>query len=155
VEGVIEIIFMNEPITTTYKGIVITYKEDENIWSFVLRDRDRTARSLLDAKEIIDKPVPVKNTPFARFDAWHSNYSGISKCVVTGIAEKKYNDDAVWISSATGRTKQEAKTIIPSSPEIDAQVEHALKLRKDANELLRQAEKIICELPRYTVPTEQ
>jgi hypothetical protein len=73
-------------LTVTYHDIEITYREWENDWSFVLRGRERTAPSLKEAKETIDRPAPKKGKPFQKFEAWHVDHGTVETVTVLFIA---------------------------------------------------------------------
>jgi hypothetical protein len=44
------------------KGIEIKYDENSNCWNFELRNLERSAETLLKAKQAIDKPTPGNRT---------------------------------------------------------------------------------------------
>lgn len=63
-------------VKVTYNNIEIGYNEDKNIWEFELRGRARTAPSLQQAKESIDKLVRAakKESTFEKCQAWFLMY---------------------------------------------------------------------------------
>lgn len=121
---------MNTPIQQTHAGIVITYDERENKWTFTLRGRDKSSNSLADAKAIIDKPVPKdKAKPFQKIPAWFFKYNdGVKKIEVTGIAENSYtHQEYVWINDDGRRSKEAVRAnIYPQTETNDICVGHII-----------------------------
>src|SRR5687767_3440774 len=113
-------------IQVVHDETTITYNESEDKWEFTLRGRDRSAGSLVKAKEYIDKPVPAeKAKPFEKIAAWKFGYSDKPVRVeITGIAESpsyRRNALSVWIKNGTQREKVDVLyCIYPSNPENDA-----------------------------------
>ena len=100
-------------IKSVYSDIVIEYDEERNVWLFELRGRDRSAESLVKAKEAIDKaPAPNKKA-FARTPAFRFTYNDVTKGAVTSIAgDSTYGGVSVWFVSNKGeRSKESASKV--------------------------------------------
>src|ERR1700676_2999182 len=96
---------LTKQITFEYEGITITYIEDTDKWNFELRGRERNADTLKGAKEIIDKPDPVKKKTFARIPGyrvssriWDKTAKNFTKVEVTSVADKTYGHPEVWVT---------------------------------------------------------
>ncbi len=145
-----------EPITTTHSGIFIVYNENTNNWQFTLRGRDRSAPSLVAAKEAIDKPVPEKAKPFEKIAAWEITIGDTpSRVDITGIAEGSYRRDQlwVWIKGTDGqRRKHEASyRIYPSTPANDLLANGIIGRRKEIEKLEKECEKLRQQLTALTL----
>jgi hypothetical protein len=96
-------------IKTVYNGIEISYNENRDLWEFELRGRDRTADSLVKAKEFIDKPVVDSKKSFEKIEAfwvgnWHGKYA--EKVIVTSRGEDSiWDGPEFWIQGSEGRKK--------------------------------------------------
>lgn len=145
---------MNTPATITiaHRGTTITYNESENRWAFTLRGRDRSAESLAKAKEYIDKPVPFgeKAKPFEKIPAWYFPYNDTpKKAEVTGIAEKGYSCEEVWITCEGKRSKQRVlDRIYPANEKNDALVQQIITAQQEIVNL----RKSIYESTRHLAP---
>lgn len=148
---------METQITHTHNDIEIVYDEQSNTWKFTLRNRDRSAESLVKAKEMIDKPE--KEKPFQKIPAWRIKYQDIPDPVeVTGIAEGSYLRDRlwVWIKGKDGkRTKETADfSIYPSTETNDGIINSMIEkeqtirvLKKEISDLQQTLSPLKIEVP--------
>lgn len=144
-------------ITDNYNGTTITYDEPENLWRFTLRGRDRSASSLVQAKEAIDKPVSEKTKPFEKISAWWFRYSDMpQKIEITGIAEgRSSRDQYVWIKSDSGRSKESVGfSIYPSDAKNDAIAEAVIARMNEISELHKEIDKSKLKLNPLYIPKE-
>ncbi len=143
------------PIQITHDSVPITYDEHENKWLFTLRGRDRSASSLAEAKAAIDKPVVEKAKPFEKIPAWWLKYPGNpEKVEITGIAEKGYREQEVWIKCSEGRKKECLSSFFGCNEKNDAMVASiieknaaASKLEDESAKLSRQLAPLKLEIP--------
>jgi hypothetical protein len=133
-------------VKTVYSDVEITYFEGTNDWHFELRGRSRTAPTLAKAKEAIDAPPPKDKKPFTRIKAYLSMYSGIEEVEITSLAESRYRDSEVWISSGGNRRKVERKYVMAFTDENKARYDEFQELRRKAAELDKQAKEKINEM---------
>lgn len=142
---------MSTLIQYTHNETVITYDESRNVWSFTMRDQDRSTESLAKAKEFIDRPEPVKAKPFEKIPAWIFKYSeGPKRVEVTGIAEGHSSRQKVWIKNSKGGGSKEdvAYYIYPSNTENDDKVSDILEKMKE----IKAIEKRVSELKESLQP---
>ena len=111
----------NNAITVIHSGIEITYDENNNVWKFELRGRERKAESLVKAKEAIDKPEPIskkKFEPIAGFmlsGPYNKEFEDVS---VTSIVERGFGlGTYVWVSKNGSRSKERLRNVYQDSPE--------------------------------------
>lgn len=110
-------------IVAVYDGIEIEYKERENKWNFELRGRERNADSLKQAKEIIDKPDPIKKTPFNKTRAYRSGLfdkDSFKLVTVTSIAEYDRRTPYFWVTDETGNRRKESASNIYAHTAVNA-----------------------------------
>lgn len=149
-------------LTTTYNGIVIEYLEDQNKWRFELRGRERKADSLMQVKEWIDKPEPVKKSTkaFKRFEAlfaggWSNSYKKEDRRIVqvTSAAQDMYRGsnvpNAAWILKNGERSKESVEKLFEISEantekwaQYDATMETVFRLTKQAETLIKSMKRI-------------
>jgi hypothetical protein len=147
-----------KPITVVHDDTTITYNESENRWTFTLRGRDRSAESLAKAKEYIDKPLPPeKAKPFEKIPAWFLPYHDKpEKVEVTGIAERRYGAEEVWINVG-GRRKKEAVAykVYPSNTKNDALIEQILAAQKEISKLKQNIDESKSHLAPLVLPKDE
>lgn len=148
----------NTSIKFTHDRTLITYDEQENKWKFTLRGRDRSAESLLKAKEIIDKPVE-KAKPFEKIPAWFFKYGdGPIKVDVTGVAESHgYGGEvSVWVNNKGTRSKERANgNIFPQNEKNDALVEEIIEKETRATELRSESYDLKAKLQKLVLPKDE
>ena len=141
---------------TEYDGVKITYDEKANLWRFTLRGRDRSAESLANAKQAIDKPVPEeKAKPFKRIPAIkvESYVPNFYFGEITSIAEtpRYSNRVEVWFTRPDGRRKEDLTNFVADTPENRAVIGEAEKLLKEANDLREKAQNLASFLPKLEI----
>lgn len=152
---------MPDTIKVTHNDVTIVYYEDDDVWRFTLRGRDRSADSLAKAKEAIDKPVPKeKAKPFEKIPAWWFQYEQNPKEIeVTGIAEgRSYGspNEYVWINHKGQRIKETVQfRIYPRNERNDALVGQILARRKEAQRLYEEASEFQRQLDRLVLPKDE
>lgn len=155
--------FMEDKILTEYKGITISYDEQQNRWNFVLRNRDRIVPSLAEAKKLIDKPAPKDKKPFERVTCWRRSWSegGSGKCWklvdVTSVTTQKYHDEPfVWIVDQ--KTKEREKTpcdeLYPCNPENDRLIDYLKALDVKTAEIKKLSDAGVKKLKGLVVEPE-
>ena len=148
---------MSEKISTTYHGTEICYDESESQWVFTLRNRERTAASLKEAKISIDKPVrETKEKPFEPIDAWKINWSGaeITKGKVTSIAAKPTyrQTNYVWFVNSDGvRTKEATDVIFPDTPDNNVKFSELREINRQIELLAARRGKVHDSLAKLKV----
>lgn len=76
----------------TYDDIEIVYDEQENVWRFTLRGRDRSQRRIVTIKtNFVNPPIPMRQFDWSAYDS-----------------EKWDGDPEVKTSVGWGKTEQEA-----------------------------------------------
>lgn len=148
------------PITVTHSDTEITYNESENKWTFTLRGRDRSAESLVKAKELIDKPVPAeKAKPFEKIPVWFFKYNGPPvKAEVIGIAEGRGygRSEYVWINCEGTRKKEStAYSIYPSDKKNDALVEQIIAKEKEIENARKAVDSLKQKLSPLVLPKDE
>lgn len=151
---------MNTPksITVVHDDTTITYDESEDRWTFTLRGRDRSAESLAKAKEYIDKPLPPeKAKPFEKIPAWFFPYSDRPhKVEITGIAERRYGYEQVWITCEGKRKKENVShSVYPSNTKNDALVQQVLAAQQEIDKLKKSIEDSKSHLQPLVLPKEE
>lgn len=138
-----------ETPTTTYRGVVITYAEDRNKWTFELRGSQRWADTLTNAKAVIDKPAPKDKKAFAPIEAYYTSYDGeFSKVRVTSIAEKSRWSRGTYFWVVNGkkeRTKVENSRLYIVSPDNDAKIQQRAELKKQIDALEEARDAIVLD----------
>lgn len=114
---------MSDNIAIVYNNVEIIYDENDNVWRFELRGRQRSTESLAKAKEAIDKPLPVGKKKFERFSAYLARHdSGFKIVEVTSIADGPSwrNKTEVWITFDGNRQKVGLDDLYAVTPENEA-----------------------------------
>lgn len=153
---------MSEEIKQTYHGVEVEYDERENTWTFELRGKERSAASLKEAKEVIDKPEPKEKAPFEKIQAYHKRYSDDFNLVtVTSIALPwgYSNRKEVWISYVTKsslqgdlrREKVDAAQVFSVNPDNDECVKQYRSFQATIDELKGHQEKVLKKLKKIKV----
>lgn len=149
------------PVTVTHNGVVITYDERFNKWTFTLRDREREASTLALAKEAIDRPVKEKNV-FKRVPAWsngcYANCTGrFERAEITSIsAGGKIN--VVFNEKNPRKLSQREQTrpeyVFPQNPQNDALIAEHTKLLDEYQALGQKLSEVCKKLQHYVLPGE-
>ena len=141
----------DQPITTTYRDIVITYWEGDNKWRFTANGRERSSESLVKAKESIDRALDEvkaeKVKPWQPFEAYlgdrYSTSGKYQKVKVTSVAEDRgYGEGKMWVSNNGNRSKESISSLYAVTPENDAlisEIQRLTKEREALEEKLREA----------------
>lgn len=148
----------SKPIQVVHSDITITYNEGEDKWQFTLRGRDRSAESLAKAKEYIDKPLPPeKAKPFEKIPGWFFPYSDKpQKVEITGIAERRYRSEAVWISISGKRQKENINYhVYPSNSKNDTLIEEILAAQKEIEKLQKNVSESKRRLSPLVLPKDE
>lgn len=147
-----------KPITVVHDDTTITYNESENRWTFTLRGRDRSAESLAKAKEYIDKPLPPeKAKPFEKIPAWIIRYNDRpEKGEITGIAERRYGREQVWVTVDGKRSKETVSyTVYPSNPKNDKLIEQILAAQVEIDKLKESISESKSHLDPLVLPKDE
>lgn len=150
-----------QAIEVKHRDVLITYHEQDNLWRFTLRGRDRVTNSLAKAKEAIDKHVPKeKAKPFEKIAAWFFKFSDDPKAIeVTGIAEGRTHgnpNEYVWINHWGNRSKESVQfAIYPQNEKNDALVQEILVKRMEAQRLKEEADKLKSQLAPLVLPKDE
>lgn len=142
---------------STYKDVVIKYDESDNLWRFTLRDRDRTADSLLKAREFIDKPIPQnERKPFKRIPVWFTEYGNLPKrAEITGIAERRSYGDYVWINCEGQRSKQVVRSLFPQNAKNNKLIEQIIAKEEEKRTLEEAISELEGKLVRLELPKDE
>jgi hypothetical protein len=122
---------MADAVVVTYQGIEITYHEQDNLWVFELRGRERKVGSLAQAKEAIDKPAPEGKKKFERIAAYKQSYNGMIKGEITSLAERDY----AWFSVDGKRTKEMVCSLYVANSDNAALIDAIATYEKERNRL--------------------
>lgn len=147
---------MSEPIKTTHAGIEIEYDELENRWSFINKGRQRSAASLSEAKQAINKLPKVKK-PFEEFDAYLREYSSIANVRVIAVAEpSRYrNRPSVWVRYEDGhRSKEQCQDIFVRNDFNTSIVKQIQAMRAEKEEIGNKIESLSEKLVPMKNPDE-
>jgi len=145
---------------TIHNKIEIEYREATNRWHFELRGRQRSAESLVKAREAIDKPVDTKEEkPFKRIKVYtsgryHADYNDSFKLgEVTSIAEPAAYERTqhVWVTIDGRREKRAAECCFPVTEPNTAIIETLAEKNKEINKLREVAEEIFEKLTKLEV----
>jgi hypothetical protein len=107
---------MSNPIKTTYRETEIIYLEDPNRWRFTANGRERSAESLVKAREAIDRALDEvrekKQKPWEPFEAYFAKGyrdEGFVRVRVTSVAEERSysSEPKFWISKPDAKGKPE------------------------------------------------
>lgn len=100
-------------ISETYRNIEIKYRENTNTWVFELGGREKSAGSLREAKDTIDK-APKPKREVVRFQAYLLSWSDSRiEEVTVGAASKDYRGKPqFWISNNGQRSKESATNLV-------------------------------------------
>lgn len=152
-------------MSVVYDGITIGYDEDESVFRFILRGRNRKADSLKQAKDFIDKPVPeeVKKTPFEPVEAYYrSGYSYRSNdefelVTVTSLAEdSKYNSVEAWIKDKSGsRSKVGIHSLYLKTDANFKVIQQMKALDKQEEDIRKQKEKALATVQKFEAVKEK
>jgi hypothetical protein len=138
---------MSEIPKVAYHSVEIEYRESENKWYFELRGRERSAHTLKDAKEIIDKPEPKEKSTFKRVNAIRIGYSpnDIEFIEVTSIAEKgRYDrETSFWTVANGNRQKRDGRSIYSDNEFNRAVVAKIQSLAKEIETLEKQQKELV------------
>jgi hypothetical protein len=151
-------------IKTTYKGIVITYVDHDDVFEFVLRGMSCTAKTIGEARKRIDEPPPKEKKPFTRFKAYYSEYNErFDDCEVTSLVERRsmHCSSEVWIvvkegKRFSGRRKVYERDIYPSNAHNDKIVTEVRRLQDNIETIQKSIAKLKDEaevFERKAVPT--
>ena len=95
---------------TTYNEVEISYNEDDSKFEFQLRGRLRSAATLKEAKEAIDKTPKEAKKPFERFTCW---------LIDANMASSLFGNtkpEVVEVTSFAGMEKDYASSREPEEP---------------------------------------
>jgi len=125
-------------VTYSYKNILITYDEDKDVWRFNLRGREKSAKSISNAKAAIDAPPPENEKPFERIQCWHNDYgSGYEVVTVTSLVEDGYSKLG-WITRKDKtRSRYRLTDLYPVNEHNDKVIAQLKTMMEEIN-LLRQ-----------------
>lgn len=145
-------------MTTEYKKVEITYDESRNLWCFTLRGKDRSASSLANAKETIDKPAPKDSVPFTKIEAWHFEYGNTPRwAVVTGLGEKNWGSGTyVWLTKDKKRSKERVEgSVFPQNSTNDAICAQIIEKEKQRETLSTEIHKLKSKLLPLVLPKNE
>ena len=130
---------------TTYNEIEIEYNEQENIWVFTLRGRERKVNSLIAAKAAIDTPPRDKKDAdtFERRKAFLKKWnSAIVEVEVTSMAVSRYGSLEFWVSDNGTRCKVRNCDLAAHTPQNAARVANLAALEIEIDRLVGQKNKL-------------
>ena len=149
-------------LTVVYDGITISYDERDDVFRFILRGRNRSANSLRQAKEFIDKPVPesVKKKTFEPTQAYYQGrYSGdfaFEEVTVTSVAEDSRHGISLWIKDANGNRSKEGTYAVFLKNDANAKIIQQIKdITKQINDLEEQRSTLKDSMAKFEVEKEQ
>lgn len=153
---------MSDAIKTEYRGVEIVYLEDPNRWRFTANGRERSAESLVKAREAIDRALDdvkaKKEKPWEPFDAIFnaSTYNGSAdylKVKVTSVAEERsYSGPQVWISNNGKRSKEALSRLFKDCPENEALIAEMVRLQAEREAIDEQMSKARGQMIRASLP---
>lgn len=149
---------MPEEVKCEYHGITITYNESTDVWLFTLRGRDRSAETLLKAKEYIDRPVKsTKANTFTRTKVMLRTGGSFVEGEVTSIAGTGYRGRAeAWVSYTVEGRAQRAKyfcnDLYPINPVNMSGIERIRAIDEQRAKLNREREAVVAGLKPYVPP---
>lgn len=145
-------------LTTTHAGIEITYDEAQNIWTFELRGRERSAPSLLEAKAAIERPAPKDKKPFTRIKCWKlETYNTKAKQVeVTSMCDRPSWDrqQQFWVMDGKVRERHRASDLFPCGSVNDSLIAQIERRHEDAAKIQEQIEALKKKLKPLAVEPE-
>lgn len=153
---------MADIIKLTHNGVEIVYDEKDNLFRFELRGRQRSATSLLKAKEAIDKQPTEKEKKAAfqrtrcwtKENMWSRGGSEWRIIEATSVADG-YTGAYVWtVDGQKQRAKYRASDLVPCSPENDRKIEELRQAEKQIAELDERNSKAWEKLPRLEIRPE-
>jgi hypothetical protein len=122
---------------TVYEGIEVVYQESDNTWGFTINNRDKTTKTLREAKELIDAALKAaEKKTFKRVMAYSIRRYGfeggdVERGMVTSVATEGYRGvPMVWFTNdKTGRREKKcAEHIFEQSTSNDKLVEQYIAL---------------------------
>jgi len=146
--------------TVTYHDVAITYDERDNVWRFTLRNVDRKATSLANAKVAIDKPEPKDKRRFEECFAYYKrSYSSEmpEKVRVTGIAERTgwSTRNEVWVvgvAEKSTRRKVDVNDLIAASPKNVKIIAEWEELEKQVDKLNEKQRVLVSRYEKFKLP---
>jgi hypothetical protein len=149
---------MSEAIKTTYRDVEIVYLEDPNKWRFTANGRERSAESLVKAREAIDRTLDkeVKEKPWEPFEAYFNRYADgdpFKKVLITSVAEgRSYSGVEVWVKDGNSRSKESLRHMYKVCPENEATIAELVRLAAEKKAIEKKVEReqgklILVELP--------
>ena len=149
---------MSESLKTIHNGIPIEYIEQEAVFCFELRGREKKVESLKKAKELIDAPAPKDKKPFTKVKAWYSDYgSELEPIEITSLAEGSNLESPgtyCWIMNGKSRRKVRCSIVYLTSPENDALVENYNRLKEEIAELAKKKAAVLAKMKPFVAPKE-
>lgn len=150
-----------QSITVEHKGIVITYNEYQNQWTFTLRNRERSVETLVQARQMIDRPAPADKSCFKPVQVWFIDSDGLKSGKVTSVTVQRYRtqDPQCRISynndeGKIERIRQFSSMLYPSNPHNDALAKSVKDLDSKIKELRNQKAGLQKQLIPLQIPEE-
>lgn len=128
---------MRDEIKVEHRGVEITYDEYADVWKFELRGRERSAKSLKNAKETIDKPEPKSKKPFTPVKAYYiqSHSTSVKAVEITSLAEESGRPKA-WTKDKHGSRE---KVSLSDLYEVSAHNQELIGALRDEDKTLEEA----------------
>lgn len=138
-------------IEIVYKGIAITYNEDDEVYSCEIADYTSKRQSLKSLKQLIDKHIKTEDS-FVPVKAYMFTYdSPKTVFVVSHIVSTSYGN-RVWIKDEKGkRTKEDIERLYEWNKENELIFKKADKLESEIDKLRDEKEKLLKSLKHFKI----
>lgn len=144
-------------LTTTYKGVVIEYDEERELFRLELDGKERTSTTLSGAKKAIEVARRVKEEEKGKpVEAYLLRWNGVySPVTVTSLAAEpspRFRGSLeYWITDGLGKKNKAAgDRLLRRSPRNDELIEEIESRSEEINKLNEQIERIRERMERIT-----
>lgn len=145
----------NTNITIAHEGVEISYRESDDQWVFELGGRERTAKTLREARQVIDN-APKPKKAVTRFQAylvgWLANT--IDEVTVGAFSRDYRGDPQFWISNNGTRCKERASQLMKINDHNNALVADWTLLTEQIEKLTKERSLKVAAMERVDVPVE-
>lgn len=142
-------------IATTHDGVGISYRESDDQWIFELGGRERTAKTLREARQVIDN-APKPKKAVTRFQAYLVGWSAntIDEVTVGAFSKDHRGDPQFWISNNGTRSKERASQLMKVNDHNNALVADWVMLTEQIEQLTKERSLKVAAMERVDVPVE-
>jgi hypothetical protein len=144
-----------DELKTNYIGVDITYHEGLDQWVFELGGRERSAKTLREARQAIES-APKQKKAATRFQAYLVGFMGNSINEVTvGAASEGYRGDPkFWVSNNGTRSKERAVQLMKVNEHNQRLVAEWQRLKDQIEQLIKERSQTVAAMERIDIPVD-